>query len=115
MVAESIVKPSKTHRMKEPEEGFDMAILPPGETGPPRVENSELPGFWVFAPGGNCTLGRRKQLPKRKTRTRRIKGRRLDVYLASCRVPKWKSRFTRTRGGPLCGKGLHSWLHCWPG
>src|ERR1039458_2935017 len=71
MVAESIVKPSKTHRMKEPEEGFDMAILPPGETGPPRVENSELPGFWVFAPGGNCTLGRRKQLPKRKTRTRR--------------------------------------------
>src|ERR1039458_9950083 len=33
MVAESIVKPSKTHRMKEPEEGFDMAILPPSETG----------------------------------------------------------------------------------
>src|ERR1017187_1486709 len=33
MVAESIVKPSKTHRMKEPEEGFDMAILPPRETG----------------------------------------------------------------------------------
>jgi hypothetical protein len=37
MVGESIVKPSKTHRMKEPEEGFDMAILPPRETGLPFV------------------------------------------------------------------------------
>ena len=37
MVGESTVKPSKTHRMKEPEEGFDMAILPPRETGLPFV------------------------------------------------------------------------------
>ena len=37
MVAESIVKPSKTHRMKEPEEGFDMTILPSRETGLPFV------------------------------------------------------------------------------
>ena len=36
MVGESM-KPSKTHRMKEPEEGFDMAILPPRETGLPFV------------------------------------------------------------------------------
>ena len=28
---------SKTRRMKEPEEGFDMAILPPRETGLPFV------------------------------------------------------------------------------
>ena len=37
MVGENIVKPSNTHRMKEPEEGFDMAILPPRETGLPFV------------------------------------------------------------------------------
>ena len=37
MVAESIVKPSKTHPMKEPEEGFDMTILPSRETGLPFV------------------------------------------------------------------------------
>ena len=37
MVGESIVMTSKTHRMKEPEEGFDMAILPPRETGLPFV------------------------------------------------------------------------------
>ena len=36
MVGESM-KPSKTNRMKEPEEGFDMAILPPTETGLPFV------------------------------------------------------------------------------
>jgi hypothetical protein len=37
MVGENIVKPSKIHRMKEPEEGFDLAILPPRETGLPFV------------------------------------------------------------------------------
>jgi hypothetical protein len=37
MVGESIVKPSKTHRMKEPEEGFDVTILPSRETGLPFV------------------------------------------------------------------------------
>src|SRR5450759_5572827 len=36
MVGESM-KPSKTHRMKEPEEGFDMAILPSRESGLPFV------------------------------------------------------------------------------
>ena len=33
MVTERIVKTSKIHRMTEPKEGFDMAILPPRETG----------------------------------------------------------------------------------
>ena len=37
MVGESIVKTSKTRRKKEPEEGFDMAILPARETGLPFV------------------------------------------------------------------------------
>src|ERR1035438_7402676 len=32
-LARASLKPSKTHRMQEPEEGFDMAILPPRETG----------------------------------------------------------------------------------
>jgi hypothetical protein len=36
MVGESM-KTSKTCRMKEPEDGFDMAILPPRETGLPFV------------------------------------------------------------------------------
>ena len=33
MVGERIVKTPKARRKKEPEEGFDMAILPPRETG----------------------------------------------------------------------------------
>src|ERR1039458_9865470 len=37
MVGESIVKTPKARRKKEPEEGFDMAILPPRETGLPFV------------------------------------------------------------------------------
>ena len=37
MVGESIVMTSKTDRMKEPEDCFDMAILPPRETGLPFV------------------------------------------------------------------------------
>src|ERR1035437_982308 len=37
MVGENIMKTSKTQRRKEPEEGFDMAILPPRETGLPFV------------------------------------------------------------------------------
>src|ERR1035437_6735243 len=35
MVGESTVQQSKTYRLKEPEEGFDLTILPPRETGLP--------------------------------------------------------------------------------
>jgi hypothetical protein len=37
MVGESIVKTFKACRKEEPEEGFDIAILPPRETGLPFV------------------------------------------------------------------------------
>src|ERR1039457_2201878 len=37
MVGGSIVKTPKARRKKEPEDGFDMAILPPRETGLPFV------------------------------------------------------------------------------